>query len=82
MIIADRIVIDAEVMQGKPVIRGTRITVDLLLRKLSEGATEADLLDAYPHLTAEDVRAALAYAAAAICHEDVVLTASPNGPRT
>ena len=60
----DRITIDPEVMQGKPVIRGTRITVDLLLRKLSEGATEADLLDAYPHLTAEDIRAALTYAAA------------------
>jgi uncharacterized protein (DUF433 family) len=56
----DRITIDAEVMQGKPVIRGTRITVDLLLRKLSEGATEADLLKAYPHLTADDIRAALA----------------------
>ena len=50
-------------MKGKPVIRGTRITVDLLLRKLSEGATQADLLDAYPHLTAEDIRAAQAYAA-------------------
>jgi uncharacterized protein (DUF433 family) len=44
----DRIAIDAEVMQGKPVIRGTRISVDLLLRKLSEGATEADLLDGLP----------------------------------
>jgi uncharacterized protein (DUF433 family) len=78
----DRITVDAEVMQGKPVIRGTRITVDLLLRKLSEGATEADLLDAYPHLAAEDVRAALAYAADAISHEEIVLTvpsdASPS----
>ena len=70
----DRISVDAEVMQGKPVIRGTRITVDLLLRKLSEGATEAELLDAYPHLAAEDVRAALAYAADAISHEEIVLT--------
>jgi uncharacterized protein (DUF433 family) len=70
----DRITVDAEVMQGKPVIRGTRITVDRLLRKLSEGATEADLLDAYPHLAAEDVRAALAYAADAISHEEIVLT--------
>ena len=70
----DRISVDAEVMQGKPVIRGTRIAVDLLLRKLSEGATEAELLDAYPHLAAEDVRAALAYAADAISHEEIVLT--------
>lgn len=74
----DRIAIDADVMQGKPVIRGTRITVDLLLRKLSEGATQADLLDAYPHLTPEDIRAALAYAADAVAHEDIVLT-SPSG---
>ncbi len=59
----DRIDINPEVMLGKPVIRGTRITVELLLRKLSEGATEADLLHAYPHLTPADVRAAIAYAA-------------------
>jgi uncharacterized protein (DUF433 family) len=77
-----RITIDAGVMQGKPVIRGTRITVDLLLRKLSEGATEADLLDAYPHLTAEDVRAALAYAADAVSHEDIVLTAPVDSTRS
>jgi uncharacterized protein (DUF433 family) len=69
MTAAERIVIDPEILQGKPVIRGTRITVDLVLRKLSEGASVADLLDAYPHLTAEDVRAALAYAAEAVSHE-------------
>jgi uncharacterized protein (DUF433 family) len=78
----DRITIDAEVMQGKPVIRGTRITVDLLLRKLSEGATEADLLDAYPHLTAGDIRAALAYAADAVSHEEIVLTGPPDATRS
>ena len=78
----DRITIDAEVMQGKPVIRGTRIAVDLLLRKLSEGATETDLLDAYPHLTSEDIRAALAYAADTVSHEEIVLTGSSDAPRT
>lgn len=57
-------------MLGKPVIRGTRIPVELLLRKLGEGATDADLLDAYPCLKGEDIRAALAYAADAIAHED------------
>ncbi len=56
--------IDPAVMHGKPVIRGTRITVDLVVRKFSEGATEADVLDAYPHLTREGIRAALAYDAA------------------
>ena len=53
-----RIEIDPRVMLGKPVIRGTRITVELILRKLSEGATDADLLDAYPRLTKEDIHAA------------------------
>ncbi len=51
-------------MLGKPVIRGTRIPVGLILRKLAEGATEADLLDAYPQLTREDIRAAIAYGSA------------------
>jgi uncharacterized protein (DUF433 family) len=50
-------------MLGKPVVRGTRITVDLILRKLSEGATEADILDAYPRLTRVDIQAAFGYAA-------------------
>jgi uncharacterized protein (DUF433 family) len=77
----DRITVDAEVMQGKPVIRGTRVTVDLLLRKLSEGATEADILDAYPQITSADIRAALAYAADAVAHEVIVLTA-PSRPAT
>ncbi len=48
---------------GKPVVKGTRIPVDLILRKLGEGASEDDLLDAYPRLTLEDIRAALHYAA-------------------
>ena len=48
-------------MLGKPVIRGTRITVDLILRKLREGATEAQLVDTYPSLTPEDIRAAVTY---------------------
>jgi uncharacterized protein (DUF433 family) len=52
--ITTRIEINPDVMRGKPVIRGTRITVELILRKLSEGATEEDLLDAYPRLARED----------------------------
>jgi len=69
----DRIEINPDVMLGKPVIRGTRIPVELLLRKLSEGATEADLLDAYARLTREDIQAALAYAADIVAHEAVLL---------
>jgi uncharacterized protein (DUF433 family) len=73
----DRIEIDPAVMLGKPVIRGTRIPVELVLRKLAEGATTEELLDAYPRLSAEDVRAALAYAADTIAHE-AVLALSPQ----
>ena len=76
VIVADHVESNPEVMLGKPVIRGTRIPVELILRKLSEGATEADLLDAYPRLTSMDIRAALAYAADSLAHETVVLSAS------
>lgn len=58
-----RIEINPKVMLGKPVIRGTRITVELISRKLGEGTTTEDQLDAYPHLTAEDIQTAMTYAA-------------------
>ncbi len=72
-VVADRIEINPNVMLGKPVIRGTRIPVELILRKLSEGAAESDLLDAYPRLTRKDVQAALAYAADSLAHETILL---------
>ncbi len=65
----ERIEINPNVMLGKPVIRGTRIPVELVIRKLSEGLSEADLLDAYPRLLKEDIQAALAYAADSLAHE-------------
>ena len=68
----DRIEINPEVLLGKPVIRGTRIPVELVVRKLSEGATERDLLDAYPRLTSEDIRAALSYATSVLAHETII----------
>ncbi len=71
-----RIEINPAVMLGKPVIRGTRIPVELILRKLSDGATETDLLDAYPRLTRQDIRAALAYAADSVAHEVILLQAA------
>jgi uncharacterized protein (DUF433 family) len=77
MTITDRIEISPKVMMGKPVIRGTRLTVELILRKLSEGASETDLLEAYPKLTREDVQAAIRYAADTLAHEEtIVLTSS------
>ena len=72
MTITDRIEVNPQVMLGKPVIRGTRIPVELLLRKLSEGASETDLLEAYPNLTREDLHAAMRYAADTLAHEQVV----------
>jgi uncharacterized protein (DUF433 family) len=66
----ERIEVNPKIMLGKPVIRGTRITVELILRKLGEGATEAQLMDAYPRLTASDIRAAMTYAAESLAHEE------------
>ncbi|MDZ7621742.1 MAG: DUF433 domain-containing protein [Candidatus Competibacteraceae bacterium] len=68
----DPIDVNPKIMQGKPVIRGTRIPVELILRKLGEGASEQDLLDAYPHLKSQDIRAAMAYAAEALAHEEII----------
>jgi len=59
------------VMMGKPVIAGTRITVELILEKLAAGETIDDLVEAHPRLTSEAIRAALAFAAEAL-HADVV----------
>ena len=70
----DRIEINPEVMLGKPVVRGTRIRVELVLRKLGEGATTGDLLDAYPRLTKHDIHACLVYAADTIAREETEIT--------
>ena len=59
----DRITIDPDVMLGKPCIKGTRITVELILRWLAAGRTHDELLEAYPHITETDVKAVLSYAA-------------------
>ncbi len=72
MVTLGRIEIRPDVMLGKPVIRGTRITVELVLRRISEGASEDDLLVSYPHLSREDIRAAVAFAADEIAHLDNV----------
>jgi uncharacterized protein (DUF433 family) len=76
MKLAERIEANPEVMLGKPVIRGTRVPVVLILRRISEGATEEDLLESYPHLTRDDIRAAVAFAADTIAYEEIVETAA------
>ena len=81
MTFTNRIEVNPDVMLGKPVIRGTRIPVELLLRKLSEGASEADLLEAYPQLIRDDIHAAMRYAADTLAHEEVVFIDKPKGTR-
>jgi uncharacterized protein (DUF433 family) len=68
----DRITIDPEVMVGKPVIKGTRITVQLIVQLLANGATEAEILNDYPDLKKEDIKAALLYASECLGCEEVI----------
>jgi uncharacterized protein (DUF433 family) len=69
---------DPDVMTGKPVVRGTRITVETILRKLSCGESIEQLLESHPRLTRESVLAALEYAAEAMAHETVHAVAEPD----
>ncbi len=72
------IVSDPKVMMGKPVIAGTRITVELILEKLAAGETVDQILDAHPRLTREAVQAALAFAAESL-KADVVYPIAETG---
>jgi uncharacterized protein (DUF433 family) len=65
------IVSDPAVIMGKPVIKGTRITVELILEKLAAGETIEQILEAHPHLTREGIQAALSFAAQSL-RSDVV----------
>jgi uncharacterized protein (DUF433 family) len=58
----ERIIVDPEILAGKPVIRGTRIAVELVLELLAAGQPEQEILANYPGLTREDVLACLSYA--------------------
>ena len=58
-----RVVVDPQVMVGKPVIKGTRIPVDLIVRLLAQGMTTEEILEDYPQLKKEDIKAALEYVA-------------------
>lgn len=56
-----RIVSDQDVLLGKPVIKGTRISVELILDLLADGWTEAQVIESYPHITPDDLKAVFAY---------------------
>ncbi len=68
----ERIVVDPKVMVGKPVIKGTRIPVDAIIRRLAEGLSVKEILEEYPNLKEEDIKAALEYAAKVLSGEEVI----------
>ncbi|MCK9362888.1 MAG: DUF433 domain-containing protein [Syntrophales bacterium] len=74
--ILDRITVNSDVMVGKPTIRGLRITVEQLLKALANGVTNDEILDDYPELEKEDIRAALLYASQLVDEERVYAVGS------
>ncbi len=70
--IKGRIIIDPKIMVGKPIIKGTRIPVDAVIRRIAEGMTIKEILEVYPNLTKDDVKAALQYTADVIRGEDIM----------
>ena len=73
----ERIVRDPQIVGGDPVLKGTRVTLRTVLASLAEGATTAEILADFPTLSEEDVRAAIAFAAAS-AQEDLPLVEMPN----
>ena len=66
-----RITLDPKVLAGKPVVRGTRLSVEFVIGLLADGWTEADIIANYPGLSSEDIRACLAYARDALSAEKI-----------
>jgi uncharacterized protein (DUF433 family)/predicted nuclease of predicted toxin-antitoxin system len=71
--VMDRIAIDPEVVSGKPVIKGTRIPVYLVIELLASGITEKEILEQYPTLSKEDIKAALLYASKCVQNEETII---------
>lgn len=71
-----RIMLDAQVLVGKPVIRGTRLSVEFVIGLMADGWTETDILQSYPGLTHDDVIACLAYARDTLSAERVFPSAA------
>jgi uncharacterized protein (DUF433 family) len=67
----ERIELNQEVLQGKPVVKGTRLAVEFIVDLLAQGWTEQAILESYPGLMSEDIRACLNYASAALHDEKV-----------
>ncbi len=77
-LVEDRIIIDPRILAGKPVIKGTRIPVELVLKHLAQNPELNELFAAYPRLTIEDVRACLEYAQKMVEGEEIYLTVSDS----
>jgi len=71
------IVLNLEILKGKPIIAGTRISVELILDLLSSGMSIEDILQEYPHLTKKNILEAIEYAKKSLEHEEVILFSSP-----
>ncbi|XES77872.1 MAG: DUF433 domain-containing protein [Candidatus Bathyarchaeia archaeon] len=67
----ERIVVDPKVMSGRPVVKGTRITVEQVLKLLAQSLSPKEILKDYPHLTKDDISAVLLYAAKVAAEEEV-----------
>ena len=67
----ERIIVDPEILVGKPIIRGTRLSVELIVDLLAQGWSEDDVLRSYPKLSADDIHACLKYASAVMQSEKV-----------
>ncbi len=72
----NRIIFDEKILSGKPIIKGTRISVEFILELLGSGMKIEDILGEYQHLKKEDILAAINYAAKALKHEEVILLKS------
>jgi uncharacterized protein (DUF433 family) len=72
----ERIRVDPKVLVGKPVVKGTRIAVELVVELLAKGWNQEQILDSYPNLTADDIRACLAYASE-VLHAERVYPLTP-----
>jgi len=68
----NRIVINPRIMTGKPVVRGTRVPVDAILRRLADGMSMSEVLEEYPNITQEDIRAALRYVSEIVADEEIM----------
>ena len=66
------IIVDPKIMLGKPVVRGTRITVELILERLGAGESVDDLLASFPHLTRDGILAAIRFGAAVLKNEEII----------